>query len=390
MLYQGWKVTIAGAGINFLVGINYTWSIYAAGLVDQMGWDFTQASLPYSLFLICYALCMVPAGLAQDLMGPRPIISLGSVFAGGAFISSMFFFDLPLIAAVLWGLLLGIGLACCFASTTPAAIKWFPSEQKGRVTGIVVTSTGLAALIMSPIIQKVVEIGIDKAFLVSGIVIAAGIIILGQFVVNPTFQNQSRQDTQRSQRPRAIAFLDLRILYFWVMFFLTTGTGVTISAHLVNIMQVQANYEQGYLAVSLFALCNATGRFIGGLLSDLIGRVQSLIVVFIAIATMLVFTIIVSNPIQLMAAVAVLALAFGSLFSIFPSTAAKFFGEANFGFNYGIIFTGLGAAGIFPYLGGVLFELQGHYISTYGLLLGTTLIALLFALKLRGGQFDEK
>lgn len=74
-LYRGWSVALAGAGINFLVEINYTWSIFATGLVEQRGWSHAQAALPYSIFLFCFAVCMVYTGRAQDYYGPRLVIS---------------------------------------------------------------------------------------------------------------------------------------------------------------------------------------------------------------------------------------------------------------------------------------------------------------------------
>lgn len=383
LLYKGWKVALAGAVINFLVGINYTWSIYASGLVEQKGWTYSQAALPYSMFLFCYALCMVFTGRAQDRYGPRPVISLGSIFAGGAFILSAFFFNFPLVSAILWGVPLGIGLACCFASTTPAAMKWFPPGKKGRIAGVVVTSTGLAALVMSPFLEMLVRRSTAEAFLISGMVLTAGIFISARVVEDPPGKISDLREWFFSKN-RFPALGDLRLYVLWLMFFLTTGTGVTLAAHLVNIMQVQAEYPRGYLAVAVFALGNASGRFIGGLLSDKVGRVRSMSMVFSGIALMLISLMIIRQPVLLMSAVFFLALFFGGLFSIFPSAVVNLFGEANFGLNYGIVFTGLGAAGLFPYLGGILFEIQDHYLSTYGLLLVTTLLALLFSLKVKG------
>ena len=382
-VYRGWKVALAGAGVNFLVGINYTWSIFATGLVEQKGWTYSQASLPYSIFLFCYALCMVSAGKAQDNYGPRPVISVGSFFAGGAFLVSAYFLNYPFTAAVLWGLLLGIGLACCFASTTPAAMKWFSPERKGTVTGLVVTSTGLAALVMSPLIQQLVyDRGTFQSFVICGIFLAVGIFVLAQFIYNPPYG--IRDLKERFSRTRYSSLGDPRLYGFWFMFFLTTGTGVTMAAHLDNIMRVQAGYPKGYIAVALFAACNAGGRILGGLLSDRIGRGKAMTVVFCTIALMLTFMMLIQSPILLMSAVSLLALAYGSLYSIFPSAVVSFFGESNFGLNYGVVFTGLGAAGLFPYVGGTLFEMQGHYISTYALLLATTLTAVIFSLKIRG------
>jgi MFS transporter, OFA family, oxalate/formate antiporter len=135
------------------------------------------------------------------------------------------------------------------------------------------------------------------------------------------------------------------------MFFLTTGTGVTIAAHLNNIMRVQTGYERGYIAVSLFALCNAAGRVTGGLLSDRLGRVRSMTVIFCSMAMMLGLMIFARTPVLLMAAVAAMALAYGGLFSIFPSAAVSLFGESDFGLNYGVIFTGPGRGRAFPLCG---------------------------------------
>lgn len=379
-LYRGWGVALAGAGINFLVGINYTWSIFATGLVEQKGWTHVQAALPYSLFLLCYAFCMVFAGWAQDYFGPRPVISLGSIFAGGSFIACSLFLDAPLSAALLWGLLLGVGLACCFSSATPAAMKWFPSGKKGTIAGLVVTSTGLAALVFSPFIHLLVQREVGGAFLICGLALTAGIFIFARFIENPPGKIRDLREW-RAARNRFPALWDLRLYRFWLMFFLTAGSGVAIVAHLDNIMLVQAAYPGGYIAVALFAFGNAAGRITGGLLSDRIGRLRAMTVIFSALALMLSLMMIARTPLFLISVVFMLALAYGGLYSIFPSAVATLFGESNFGWNYGLIFTGLGAAGLFPYLGGTLFGLQGHYISLYALLLAAVLIATLLSLK---------
>lgn len=380
-LYRGWKVALAGAGVNFLVGINYTWSIFAAGLVDQKGWTHAQAALPFSLFLFCYAFSMVPAGQAQDYFGPRPVISLGSLFAGGAFISSAFYLGSPFTAALLWGGLLGLGLACCFSSTTPSAMKWFPPEKKGTVAGLVVTSTGLAAFVMSPLVQRLVQMSVRQAFLTSGAFLFLAILLLAQVIANPPGRIQDLRYRPVGRR-RPVFLFDLRLYQLWLVFFLVIGTGVTVNSHLVNIMRVQSAFERGYLIVALFALFNAAGRMAGGLLSDRLGRLQSLTLAFRVIAGMLVLMMVARPPLLLAGAVALLALAYGSLYSIFPATVVSFFGDRNFGLYYGIVFTGLGASGLFPYAAGVLFEHQGHYIYTYGLLLATTIAASLLLLRI--------
>ena len=381
-LYRGWKVALAGAGINFLVGINYTWSIFATGLVQQKGWSHAQSALPYSLFLFCYAFCMVSAGRAQDYFGPRPVIIVGSFFAGGAFIFCALSLDKPFSAALLWGTMLGMGLACCFASTTPAAMKWFPAEQKGRIAGLVVTSTGLAALFISPLVQMLVSREVATALLTCGLALGCGLFLLARLVVNPPLKIKDLQQWPVTGK-RFPSLYDFRLYLLWFMFFLTVGTGVTIAAHLDNIMRIQADYDRGYLVVASFAFCNAAGRIVGGLFSDRMGGRRAMSLNFSIMALMLLLLIIACSPYTLIPLISLLAFAYGGLYSIFPSVTVSLFGEANFGLNYGLIFTGLGVAGLFPYLGGILFELQGHYLSSYALLFLTTLIALLLSLKFK-------
>lgn len=381
-LHQGWRVALSGSVINFLVGINYTWSIFATGLVEQKGWSYSQAALPYSLFLFCYAFCMVFAGRAQDFFGPRPVISMGSIFAGGGFISCALFLNYPSIATILWGLPLGMGLACCFASTTPAAMKWFPIEKKGTIAGMVVTSTGLAALIMSPLIFYLVRKGIVETLFLCGLALAAGIFIFAQFIDNPPLKIRDLRHWPVKQC-RFTALSNPLLYHYWFMFFLTTGSGVTIAAHLDNIMRVQAGYKWGYIAVALYALANAAGRIIGGLLFDRLGNNKAMAVNFCFMAIMLVLSALSKSPFFLISAIFGLILCYGGLYSIFPAALVKFFGESDFGLNYGIVFTGLGAAGIFPYLGGLIFERQGHYLSVYALLLATTLLAILVSFKVK-------
>ncbi len=381
-LYRGWKVALAGIGVNFLVGINYTWSIFSTGLVEQRGWTHPQAALPYSFFLFCYALCMVPAGRAQDLWGPRPVITLGSMFAGGAFIVTAFLLHLPPAAALSWGLPLGIGLACCFASSTPAAMKWFAPEKRGLVAGLVVAGTGLSALVLSPLVQMLVREGAAIAFLISGLALMAGIFILAQLIENPRGRIGDLRELSFPKNQYVI-FLAPQFYLLWVMFFLTTGAGVTFAAHLNNLMRVQSGFERGYIAVAVFALFNAAGRITAGLLSDRIGRIRAITTILSVMSLTLVFVLMARTPFLLIAAVSLLGLAYGGLYSIFPSAVVTFFGETNFGFNYGLIFTGLGAAGIFPYLGGVLFEAYGNYYATFALLLGATLLAVVISIRLR-------
>ena len=86
---------------------------------------------------------------------------------------------------------------------------------------------------------------------------------------------------------------------------------------------------------------------------------------------------------------AVAGIAYGAVFSLFPTTTAEFFGMKNLGVNYGMIFTGWGIAGVVgPILGGMVADKTGSY--SYGyivagifLVIATAMVSLLKAPKVR-------
>ena len=376
-LYGGWRVVVAGTGINFLVGVSYTWSIFAGGLSRQLGWSQTQAALPYTVFIFCYALAMVITGRIQDKLGPRLVIMAGSFFLSGAFILSSLFMT-PSAVAAIWGLLYGIGVACCYGSVTPAAVKWFPPQKKGLVTGIVVTGVGLSAFVMAPAVNYLVGQGVERAFFIVGIVLLAGVFLLSQLICNTQADGVAPSGERAERWYEILSFPQFYML--WVMFCFTTGAGITFVTHLNRIVEVHTSFEKGYIMVALFAFFNAAGRLAAGLLSDLVGRRRAMTLVFSATTLTLFFVLYIYSPVLMGIAISILGLTYGGLYSLFPAITVSFFGEKNFGLNFGLIFTGLGAGGIFPLLAGYLFELRGDFTGAFILLLAICLAATILSL----------
>jgi MFS transporter, OFA family, oxalate/formate antiporter len=365
-LYKGWQVAIAGMGINFLVGISYAWSIYAGGLSRELGWTQAQTALPYTVFIFCYAIAMAVAGRVQDLAGPRLTITVGGLLIGGSFILSSVYLS-PYGVTLSFGLLFGLGLACCFGSVTPAAMKWFPPRQRGMVTGIVVTGIGLSALILAPVVHILVSGGMARAFLVTGVALAVCIVLLAQLIsVPPRSDNNNYIVNPQGEWYRILSMPQFYVL--WLMFCFTAVAGITFSSHLARIVLVHASYEKGYLIVSLFAFFNAAGRLVSGWLCDTIGLRRAMRVVFGVMTATLALISFAGSAVALGVGASFLGITYGGVWTLFPAATADFFGEDNFGLNYGLVFTALGVAGLFAFLAGYMFDLQGHFYTTFVLL----------------------
>ena len=58
----GWRVTIVAVLLNLASGFLYAWSVYAAALIQQLGFTKTQAMVPYTVALAMLAVMMVTGG----------------------------------------------------------------------------------------------------------------------------------------------------------------------------------------------------------------------------------------------------------------------------------------------------------------------------------------
>ena len=188
----GWTVAFCGLGLNLALGVLYAWSVFAKELTEPvdaggLGLSKTEASLPYMLAIAVFALMMVPAGRMQDRLGPRKVAMAGAVLTGaGLMVAGL------AQPGTLWPLLLGFGLMAGsgfglgYAAATPAAIKWFPPEKKGLVTGLVVSGFGLAPVYIAPLARKLAEgHGVGGAFQILGAAFTVVALALASRIVNP-------------------------------------------------------------------------------------------------------------------------------------------------------------------------------------------------------------
>jgi MFS family permease len=89
-LNKGWRVALAGLGINLALGVLYTWSMFKGAIEKDFGWKGSQLNDPYALCCLVFAFSMILAGRCQDKLGPRVTATIGGllVAAGFALIST--------------------------------------------------------------------------------------------------------------------------------------------------------------------------------------------------------------------------------------------------------------------------------------------------------------
>lgn len=377
----GWRVAMAGLGINLSLAIMYTWSVISKGVPDAWGWSQADKSLPYAISCLVISLIMVPAGQMQDKLGPRLGATIGGLLVGlGMIYASLT--TTPFGYVVGFGLLTGSGIAFAYASATPPAVKWFPPAMTGMIVGIVVSGFGLAPVYAAPLANWLIaQFGLASAVMVLGIaflVVVAGLAPMLKtpppgYVPpgTPPPAADVRVTKQEDYRPGEM----LRTWQFYVLWFLYAsgaGAGLMIISNLAKIASAQAGLELGFVLVAVLAAGNGTGRVVAGLASDKVGRKTTM---FICFATQAILIFLLSktsagshsaNAMALAAISALIGANYGANLALFPSLTKDYYGLRNFGVNYGLVFTAWGFGGFtLALLVGRVYDQTGSFNFAY-------------------------
>ncbi|MHB8961936.1 MAG: L-lactate MFS transporter [Saccharofermentanales bacterium] len=389
---KGWKVTFAGLGVNLALGVLYSWGVFAAALRAQ-GWSATESQLPYMTACAVFALLMVPAGRMQDRAGPKLVLLLAAILTGAGLILSgviMTVLGLSLFYGIVFGAAMGFG----YASTMPAAIKWFGTHRRGLISGIVVSGFGLAGIYIAPLTTFLIgRFNLRYTFVLLGIGFCIAILIFRSMISNPPSGYEpehmkiSKKMLQTKKTAKDYRFREMiRTRQFggiWVMFFTGTFSGLMIIGKLSGIAAEQAGLDtvRATALVMIYAVFNWLGRIVFGILSDRIGRKTASIMIFSLQVLCYSLFPFYTSFIPLVLGAIVIAFCFGGMLTIFPAMTADYFGIRNLGVNYGLVFTAWGFGGVLgPLLGGLVRDLSGNYNISYIVASALCLIGLLLAI----------
>ncbi|MFC1474664.1 OFA family MFS transporter [bacterium] len=368
----GWVVTLCGMGINMTLGSLYAYSIFKSSFEADFGLNAARAAFPYTMQCLVFALSMIPAGRIQDRFGPRVTATAGGIIFGAGYIISGLATSSENAMTYLvpgFGLLIGIGVALSYSSTTPSALKWVPREKHGLIVGLVVGAVGLGAIYVAPLADHMIEaIGVMKTLRILGAAFMATIVICAQFLKNPP-EGYVAGENQAAQEPAARDYawnevLKTRQFYLvWVIFMFGAGAGLMLISFAKS-MAMGAIEGIGFMLVAALAAGNSGGRIIAGAVSDKIGRPRAMFIVFLMQACILgILSRFGAVPAVTIFSVVMIGFNYGACMSLVPSITADYFGLKNLGANYGLIYTAWGAGSIMATIAGKIKVETGSYTS---------------------------
>ena len=405
---KGWRVLLFGVLSNFSIGILYTWSNlkdileyrsvnYASGVAKAVDaadrlykeWDITQLSWPYAYGGFISALIVVIAGPIQDKIGPTKVIFAGILMVGGGAILCSFFTHSPMLFTIMFTLLIGNGIGFVYACPRAAAMKWFHPSKKGLVNGLVVAGFGLGALGLAPLeifFLKKLNWSLELTLQVLGLLI----LILGTIaafnVKNPPAgyhypeipvdPNKPLKENQKKSASIGMATV-AKTPQAWMLFFVYAfycSAGAMVISNASDIMRVQGGGEDGPYGAAVKALVsvmvivasisNATGRSLGGILSDKIGRKPTYYLIHTVQAINMFMFHYYTTPTMIFIGTIITCVAYGTVMSTTPSIVADYWGLKSYGGNYGIVYTGWGLSLI---IGPTIAQFSKKYVIQNGL-----------------------
>lgn len=382
---KGWQVTYAGLGINLALGILYTWSVFKLAIKESITkgdglftWSLSSLNDPYAVCCIVFAFAMIPAGRMQDKLGPKATATIGGILTGlGLLLAS---FSTSLFVWVLgFGVLTGLGLGFGYASATPPAIKWFPASKTGMIAGLVVAGFGLASVYIAPLAKFLIgQFGLSTSMMIFGGAFLVVVSLLAQLLVNPPegFKPEEGKAHSGGNAPSNRVMVNfepkemLRSRSFYVLWFIYmvgSGAGLMIIGNVAGMAKASLG-EMAWVVVALMAVGNAGGRIAAGMVSDKLGRTQTM-AIMLTFQAVIMFSLLYIGPqsaFLIVAAATLIGFNYGTNLSLFPSACKDYFGLKNFGMNYGLLFTAWGVGGlILPRVSQMIVAQTGTFSAAY-------------------------
>lgn len=391
-----WKVVFAGFILALMGGVSYSWGVLVIPMMEEYGWIMTEATLPFTVFLVIFSIAMIPAGRLVDRLGPRRIATIGAIifFISYSLSALVTHFPHHWWLMITYGVIGGIGCGLTYASVAPPIRKWFP-DNPGLAVSFAVMGFGLSALIAAPIKANylVPTHGIEGTFFILAFVTSV-MTLIGAFLIgnppsdwSPLGSNSEKKikDTIRIRReltPREV-IRDTSFWVTWSAFALVAGGGLSSLGLIPTYGQriIDLTPAESALAISIFAGFNGFGRPLAGFLGDRYGYLRVMTVTYaIQTITLLSFPFLVTSGVMLYLSSALIGWGLAVTLALFPALTSINFGARNLGVNYGLLFTAFGAGSAASSIGAWLFHISGSYspiFLTTGIMAGISVVLCL-------------
>ena len=389
------------AGILCMVmiaNLQYGWTLFVGPIERKHGWDATAVQMAFSIFIATETWLVPVEGWFVDRYGPRIVVACGGVLVACAWAINSVANSLTVLYFA--AALSGVGAGAIYGTCVGNALKWFP-DRRGLAAGITAGGFGAgAAATVVPIRDVIIAYGYEPAFLWFGVGQGLVVLFLAQLLRAPKPGQTPKAVARLTQSLRDHPPLDmLRAPVFWLlylMFVMVSASGLMATAQIAPIASDFKLADRDvtilfFIATTLSAalvidnVCNGLARPFFGWVSDIIGRENTMTLVFSlgALAYWGLGTL-GQTPYMFVLMTALIFFTWGEIFSLFPATCTDTFGAKYATTNAGLLYTAKGTSAWLVPLASWLRESTGtwHAVFVIATLMNLSVAVLaLFVLK---------
>ncbi|MHB1456219.1 MAG: L-lactate MFS transporter [Armatimonadota bacterium] len=412
-----WLILICGILANLCQGAAYASSIFAGPMLQHLGLmiekngemvpDIPQWVVAFSINLAMLPIGMLLSGKIADQKGPRFVVLTGALLFGlGMFLTGYASSKYMLYAT--FGVMMGLGSGAAYGAIVATSVRWFP-DMRGLASGLAVGALGFGPFVIVPVAGWLMAHDPDPAVAILYTFKALGILFLvimglasiimtnpekgyvpaGYTPPAPTTANAaaSGKDIGWQEMLGKGKFWLLYILYacgaFSGLMIISQAKQIAMGLEPTIGDPVETAKFAGSI-VMILALANATGRILWGFVSDWIGRIQALALMFLITAVvMFLMPILTTGTMTLIIGAILIGACYGGYLGIFPPICADSFGGKNMGVNYALLFSAFSVAAIIgPTVGASISKSQGSYDIAFRLAGGLAALGVIIAVSM--------
>lgn len=392
-----WKYLILGVICMIMIAnLQYGWTLFVPPLHQAHGWSVSDIQFAFTLFIALETWGTPLNGWIADRIGarvgPRVVIGFGGIFVAAGWIINSFADSLPLL--YLGGALSGFGSGAVYCTCVGTAVKWF-KDNRGLAVGLTAGGFGAGAAITIIPIQMVVHTsGYASAFFWFGLIQGGCVLILSQFMRNPSPGEAPApvdlkvKRTAHSYSPREV----LASPIFWVLYLLdalmcagglivTADLAPIASAYHVSTTVIFLGATTLSVALIFANVMNGIARPFFGWVADNIGNTTTMAMAF-ALGAFAYFMLSFAgaSPWGLVLFAGLVFFCWGEIFSLFPTMCTDLFGEKYGTTNLSILYTAKGVAAFLVPVGSFVAQFSGNWNTVLYLTTGINILAVILVL----------
>lgn len=396
-VHYAWVIVIISVVVLAAVGFTfYPFGVFLKPITEEFNWDRGALSGALSLCIIVGGSLGILSGRLSDRYGPRPIVTIGGLLCGIAFLLLSQINALWHVYLIL-GIIMGIGGSFCLVPIMPIVPRWF-TKRRGIATGIAMAGFGVGGII-APLLTQWLISAYDWrwALIILGIITIIIIVPLAQFMrhsprqvgLKPYGGDEVIEDKQSpSSAIEGLSFSQaIRTRGFWLFGLIQTCalfSLVTVMIHIVpHASDVGIPEVIAASILSFFAAISIIGRLVIGFISDKIGG-RLVLSVCLSLITLALIWLLFAKEIWMFYVFAVVfGVANGGFTTLLPVVSAELFGLVSLGVIIGGlgIFATLGEASG-PPVSGTIFDITGSYHLAFLICIAISTVAVILSLVL--------